>query len=322
MIKYFTVLFIFLTPLWVYAEEEHKLEFVLEAKSDNPHWRKEACLACHTAEPNFQKNEFKFDGDILSLCNDCHISISSEKAVHAVGMVPSKKVKARIPANYPLSSEGSIDCLTCHELPYQCLKKEYYRRKSNPYFLKGAPFKDDTEICNNCHLNKLIDFKKLNPHEQINDEGEYLPDKCLYCHKTQPDPKTDDSINSVTFVVNELKELCQRCHKDRPHPGGKWINFDHLIPPPPKNRMYMLETEKRKGIVLPLEPRTGKIFCCTCHNPHERGVLRGLKNDRGADNKNRLRLLGGFELCGGCHADKISPSDRSGSDSWGPQLDR
>ena len=318
MIKYLTLLLILLTPLLAHAEKEHKLAFSLEAKSDNPHWRKGACRACHASKPNFQRNTFKFDGDIIRLCKDCHPSISSEKAVHAVGMVPSKKVKSRIPENYPLSKEGTVDCLTCHELPYQCLKKEYHRRKSNPYFLKEGAFKDATAICYNCHLKALIDFQNLNPHEQINDEGEYLPNKCHYCHNTLPDPKTDEGINSVTFVVDELKDLCQRCHKDRPHPGGHWINFDHLVTPPPKNRFYMLQTEKREGIVLPLEPGTNKIFCCTCHNPHERGVLRGLENDRGADNKNRLRLGGGYNICGGCHADKISPSERSTSGSWAP----
>ncbi len=275
--------------------------FFIEVKSLDPHWKEDNCFACHSVPPSQNPGEFKRKGDLVKVCNNCHSTISSEKLIHAVGMLPSRKIMARMPDNFALSKDGRVSCITCHELKYQCLKKEFYRKATDPLFFREGPYPKRSDICYKCH-NK-DDYDRLNPHDQISDEGELLEDKCLYCHEELPDPERNKGIDSVKFVTDELKDLCQRCHRDRPHPGGHWINFDHLVKPPRKIRFWLKRNAKVNNVYIPLEPGTEKIFCCTCHNPHERGVLRG-KYDNGADEDRRLRLGAGFKICSVCHADK------------------
>jgi predicted CXXCH cytochrome family protein len=43
------------------------------------------------------------------------------------------------------------------------------------------------------------------------------------------------------------------------------------------------------------------MFCATCHNPHEKGVMQRAAAERGAGEKYFLRLPGGYELCVSCH---------------------
>ena len=275
--------------------------FYNESKSIDPHWRRGYCFACHSKDAEKYPSVFKRKGNIEKVCGNCHDAISGDTLIHATGMVPSKEVKSRMPKSFKLTEEGKVGCLTCHELKYQCLEKEYNRKGSDPKFFRGGPYNSRTDLCYKCH--KKESYGRLNPHDQINDEGELMEDVCLYCHASLPDSRVDEGINAVKFVVDDLKELCQRCHRDRAHPGGRFINFDHLVTPSPKIRFFMRHNEKKSNVALPLEPDTGKIFCATCHNPHERGVLRG-RYDKGADDAQRLRLGSGFEICGACHTDK------------------
>ena len=71
--------------------------------------------------------------------------------------------------------------------------------------------------------------------------------------------------------------------------------------PPDAILKRIKETEKQRDVIVPLEPKTGRIFCATCHNPHERGVQRYDKADRGADGPKRLRRTGGMPICLNCH---------------------
>ena len=275
--------------------------FYTESKSIDPHWRKGYCFGCHSKNAKKYPSSFKRKGNIEEVCGNCHDAISGDMLIHATGMIPSRQIKSRMPKSFKLSSDGKIGCLTCHELKYQCLEKEYKRKSEDPMFFRDGPYKSRTDLCYKCHKKKS--YGRLNPHDQINDEGELMKDICLYCHEELPDPRVDKGIGKVNFVVDDLKELCQRCHRDRPHPGGSFIDFDHLVTPSPKIKFFMRHAEEKSNVVLPLEPDTGKIFCATCHNPHERGVLRG-RSGKGADEPQRLRLQSGFEICGACHPDK------------------
>lgn len=275
--------------------------FYVESKSIDPHWREGYCFACHSRNAKKYPSSFKRKGNIEKVCGNCHDTISGDSLIHATGMAPSREVKSRMPTSFKLTKDGKIGCLTCHELKYQCLESEYKRKMEDSRFFREGPYKTRTDLCWKCHKKKS--YGRLNPHDQINDEGELKEDVCLYCHDELPDPHVDKGIGAVKFVVSDLKELCQRCHRDRPHPGGRFINFDHLVEPSPKMKFYIRHAEKSKNVSLPLEPDTGKIFCATCHNPHERGVLRG-RYGKGADAPQRLRLKSGFEICGACHGDK------------------
>ncbi len=149
----------------------------------------------------------------------------------------------------------------------------------------------------------------LNPHDQIDDEGYVLWNKCLICHPEVPDIKEAKSIADVKLrFEDDIKQGCFRCHPQRMHPGGEWAGAalsgkpgapDHWIRPPEVIGKNIEMTLKELDIILPFEPNTGKIFCATCHNPHERGLLLG-KAEKGADNEWRLRSAGG-PICQYCH---------------------
>ncbi len=151
----------------------------------------------------------------------------------------------------------------------------------------------------------------INPHEQISDEGEILWNKCYICHQVMPDIKRAKSIADVKIrFEDDPKQMCYRCHPQPMHPGGAWVGAamgtvgspNHLVEPPPhilKNQSLSL---KEAFIMLPLDPKSGKQFCATCHNPHERGLLIG-RADSGADSVQRKRTerISGATLCQYCH---------------------
>ncbi len=152
----------------------------------------------------------------------------------------------------------------------------------------------------------------VNPHDQITDEGEVLFQKCLFCHKTVPDVKKVKSIKDVDFRYDRFsnfKDLCYRCHPERMHPGGSWLAYkkkwrkfgapNHWVKPPEKIAKKREDMLKKMPTILPLDPKTGKITCPTCHNPHERGLLQG-KAGVGADGERRLRQAG-VPICLMCH---------------------
>jgi len=57
-----------------------------------------------------------------------------------------------------------------------------------------------------------------------------------------------------------------------------------------------------RGVYLPLY--NDVIFCGTCHNPHQEGVIQRKEAVAGAGERYFLRLNGGKELCLVCHHDK------------------
>ena len=151
----------------------------------------------------------------------------------------------------------------------------------------------------------------LNPHEQINDEGEILWNKCYICHQVMPDIKKAKSIDDVRIrFEDDPKQMCYRCHPQPMHPGGEWIGRafgrvgapNHLVVPPPRILLNQQLSLKETFTMLPRDPKTGKQFCATCHNPHERGLLIG-RADTGADSQQRKRTirLVGATVCQYCH---------------------
>ncbi len=79
--------------------------------------------------------------------------------------------------------------------------------------------------------------------------------------------------------------------KDRKNP-------EHLSVPPVQMRKQMQRMAVKNGIILPLDPTTGKVYCATCHNPHERGLIKNTAAAKGADSDKRLRMK---KLCTNCH---------------------
>lgn len=149
----------------------------------------------------------------------------------------------------------------------------------------------------------------INPHEQINDEGEVLWGTCSICHRNTPDIKQPRPIKDVQlhFGDEDLNQICIRCHQVKKHPGTEGVSVmmsdmvapDHLVIPSKTTLLNIRLTLKELKTMLPLDPKTGKVFCGTCHNPHEKGLLSG-KADTGADRTMRLRVVE-TDICQYCH---------------------
>jgi hypothetical protein len=97
-----------------------------------------------------------------------------------------------------------------------------------------------------------------------------------------------------------LVSLCNGCHNKGPHPSssvtGKtgWI---HLTVPNEEFKERMKQTVETKGGRLPLDPTTGKIFCATCHDPHDQR-LAGFAIAETPGIVTKLRYQ---DICGACH---------------------
>lgn len=268
----------------------------------DPHWHKDACLACHSSETEAGVSVLKADGD--HTCYYCH-SKEEHTVIHPVNLTVGKKMFSSMGADFRrhLSTGKKAGCLTCHNVLIQCKKKPGLGRMSNKLFLRGGYYSSRAGICYQCHDKKA--YTKLNPHDQISDAGVLEKDKCLICHLDVPQQHAG-APSTNTRMRSDLNraEICLNCHIWQPHPGGNMSMFsggkppNHLVVPNNAIRTRLSMMTKKSDLEMPLEPGTGRVYCATCHNPHERGVIRKASLAKGADEKKRLRSK---RLCINCH---------------------
>ena len=272
----------------------------------NPHWRKDGCLACHKKLPDKQSLHLR-DKNVERTCNNCHASVSVHDYIHPLGVVADREMKARMSKSFRNAlarSKGKVTCTTCHDLPLQCKSKYISRRGLNPMFFRQGPYRARSSICYRCHNPSA--YQRLNPHDQIDKHGKLLKERCKLCHRNVAKLDKARSIKDVDFNVSgRLANMCTGCHPWIPHPGGpsvvarnKKIGLNHLVVPSRRVMKHRLETLENKNVILPLDPRNGQVFCGTCHNPHEKGVIKNSAANAGADSENRLRTK---DICKGCH---------------------
>lgn len=266
----------------------------------NPHWRADACRACHVEAAPGRRAALR-DKDMNRLCNVCHEAVSPHSYIHTVGQVPDGAMRGRMPKSFQQAlarAGGTVTCISCHDLPMQCDARRAGEKGLNPLFLREGPYRVRTDLCFRCHDPGR--YERLNPHDQLTDAGQLRRESCLVCHRHAPDPKAGDKRVNYT-VTADLAQLCTGCHKQVPHPGG--FSFrgqgqpNHLVVPSARVASRLKASEEKHDMALPLDPVTGKVYCGTCHNVHEKGVLAGT-GAKGADSKQRLRDT---ELCTKCH---------------------
>ena len=275
----------------------------LSAKSQavNPHWRKEACFTCHVSEPG-GGSALKVQSD--GTCFNCH-RVGDHVSIHPINRTPGKDMLARMPKEFSqnLGKTGKTNCLSCHDILMQCRKPKSTMRLRNSSFLRGGYYNTRTGVCYQCH-NKAA-YKKLNAHDQINDKGVLDTGKCLICHRSVPKQELNGGTIQVSMQVDsDWSQICLNCHRWQPHPGGNMTMFsggkppNHLVVPDDIISSRLAEMTQRNHLAMPLEPDSGKVYCATCHNPHERGVIKKISLAKGADEKNRLRSK---RICINCH---------------------
>lgn len=254
-------------------------------KAAEYHYTGKYCTDCHEPIPQKGGNKFlKFGGDFNKLCK-CHVQ-EPDNYIHPVGIEPSHEKKAKIPAELPLQ-EGKLTCLTCHDIYWQCQK-----RRVDKNSLRGAPFPRRSDFCYKCH--DETSYMMLDPHVQLNAWGKIIVEKCLYCHTEKPD-ENRARYKDVQFI-GDLEVICQRCHVIRGNHAG---NVNHMVKPSTKALTRMQAMEKEFDIILPLD-ENGQLTCITCHNPHDKGVIRTESPAaKGAGSKYRHRLPD--RLCVECH---------------------
>ena len=248
----------------------------------NPHGGKIFCLACHPDTPQAGAPVvLRFPGESLRLCQRCHTGVEH----HPLGVKSTPTTWKMDFSRTPLEKEAVV-CISCHKPP-ECLGA---LGRENPRFLRGGPYNSVEEFCARCHEGK--NFSTLNPHDQIDESGEVYQKKCLYCHVAVPNVSA--GAEGLRYT-DTLTALCVSCHQTGPHPSGG----DHLKPLNKTMLLKLREYEERRMVRLPLEDEN-RVTCVTCHNPHERGLLKGAAGI-GADESNRLRLTTYSEQCTPCH---------------------
>ncbi len=269
----------------------------------NPHWDDKKCIACHKAKPAGSMLHLR-GRSIDELCEYCHSGVFDHSYIHPNGVAVSSDMLKRAPKEFKkkLDKGNKLSCTTCHEVEMQCLKEQRSLKRINPMFFRDGPYKARTDICYKCH--DVNAYQRRNAHDQRDDNGNIKEHTGLLCHDKLDGLDKAQSISDVGFNVKEsLVRVCGSCHELKPHPSGNFTftskgTPNHLVVPPDKMKEKMRQSEQERGVILPLDPNTGRVFCGTCHNPHEKGVIKKEAAAKGADEKNRLRTQ---NICTNCH---------------------
>lgn len=294
-----TVGYLSVTPCMSAEKEEGNALHQVRSPEEiiDPHFTGKDCDICHEVapKPGDKDLRLKFGGDDVAMCNSCHQTEYMKGDLHPVNIAPPEGDSIRVPDELPLY-EGKVTCRTCHYVYHQC-KKEPAIQFKNINFLRGTPYKKTLDLCFRCHNIEV--YKKTNPHEQRDEEGNVLEDICLYCHQSLPDPDAVSGIEEVTFKT-ETSTFCVACHGEEEtfHPA----KTNHIVVPPQEMLTEIEASEKKYVVILPLFK--GEIFCGTCHNPHDKGIIKREGASKGSGVEHRLRLEGSFELCIACHSEK------------------
>ncbi len=261
----------------------------------NPHWTGKYCQECHVNEmPRHENALLKFNGDARQLCDRCHTRPCVTNQSHSADLLYRDIPGYSIPSQWPLTN-GRLNCLTCHDA-VPPMYENFPLKRTNPAFLRGAPYKGRDDFCFRCHTKG--EFVKQNPHRQRDQNGTINAKICTVCHKTAPVPRETRNISQVTFKES-YDAICIGCHAAHPASHGP-ASGQHRLSAETKERL-----EKNKitfNVEIPLID--DRVFCGTCHNPHEKGILQRAAAERGAGEKYFLRLPGGYELCILCHSQK------------------
>ena len=269
----------------------------------NPHWNRNDCKTCHRKTPVGAKLHLR-GKSIDELCEYCHSGVFDHSYIHPNAVPLVGDMHKRIPKGFSdnLDAKKRVSCATCHEIEMQCLKERRNEKQINPMFFRDGPYRVRSDLCYKCH--DISAYQRRNAHDQIDDEGKIKEYTCLICHDKTEGLESAASIQDVGFnIKGNLVRICGSCHELTPHPSGNFTFTskgvpNHLVVPTKEIRAKMLQSEKERGVVLPLDPNTGKVFCGTCHNPHQKGVIINEPAAKGADEKKRLRTQ---KICTNCH---------------------
>lgn len=277
----------------------------------NPHWDKSRCNVCHDKARVKSASDIKKPSE-KDLCMECHEDDISHIYIHPIGLAITKKRMASISkrwnGNLRLDSNARMTCQTCHDLLDQCLPERTHQAKRNPRFLRGGPYPKRYSLCYRCH--DSAKYERRNSHDQIADNGMLKLEKCRLCHEIDTGKKIPRGIKkdlSKYPLLKGLNEdrtlLCIRCHRKIDHPSSAFRvrsekKYRHLVKIGSNEKKTLMQQTTETGIDLPLEPNTDRIYCGTCHQPHQWGVFAGEDPKSAPVVDRRLRS---DPICKHCH---------------------
>ncbi len=263
------------------------LVFAARSPASWVHGNRAACKACHPRALAPGEEAVFLEPDATARCVRCHTE--SHDRIHPVGVASTEDTYPMDFLDDPLDEEGRLTCSTCHD--EVCYERVDPR---NPRFLRGGPYVMPTDFCYRCH--PRAGRGSLNPHDQVGEDGRIVSTTCVFCHRRVPeDPQGADFRPGDLLYLRSPVELCMGCHDPDPHP-----TVNHLVEMPEPMLQKLQRYEERHRVRLPLGPDR-QVVCTTCHNPHEKGVLRG-EAALGAGEENLWRVPSYAELCTPCHA--------------------
>ncbi len=301
----------FAMQVLVYAANVKSKSPLENQKYINPHWESDRCKSCHIGEPGIGKYDLIGDSEVL--CMDCHSEDTKHIYIHPVKVDLPINRRTAITINWNgnlrLDDNGKISCQTCHDLLNQCLKNRAYQHNLNPRFLRGGPYQNRYAICYRCH--DAEKYEQTNSHDQIDTKtGLMKIDKCRLCHEVDIQKSVKAGIQRDLKqypIIKGLNEdrtlLCIRCHRKIDHPSQGFTvrsnkKYRHFIPMSQEKWNTLKKQSNETGVYLPLEPVTERIYCGTCHQPHQSGVFSGEEIGTPTRSNHRLRAS---SICKYCH---------------------
>jgi predicted CXXCH cytochrome family protein len=212
-------------------------------------------------------------------CLSCH---DYRQNHHPVDIPPIGEIP------FPLT-DGRITCVTCHFGDHET---------GGANFLREGPYLPQRDICFKCHHRE--EYRGVNPHEMLDEDGRFRRivggmTVCVICHPGTPNPDVERTED--IRLRADVGFLCWRCH---PPMVNALFQAQHLLVEPSREMRKNLEkSETEMDVLLPLVPRD-RVTCSTCHNPHQKGVIRREAAAKGADAPDRLRVASP-RLCFACH---------------------
>jgi predicted CXXCH cytochrome family protein len=277
----------------------------------NPHWNKTRCSSCHENTGSNGMSKIRKPSN-AHLCMDCHEDDIAHVYIHPIGLEISKEREGTIQNKWNgdlrLDKNNKMSCYTCHDLLEQCLPERSHQSKRNYNFLRGGPYPNRYSICYRCH--DSTKYERRNPHDQIAKNGYLKLEKCRLCHEidTEKTIKSGIEKNIEQYpLLNGLNDdrtlLCIRCHRKIDHPSSAFRvksdkKYRHLVKIGGNEKQTLNKFSSETGVTLPIEPDTGRIYCGTCHQPHQPGVFSGEKISKMSPSIHRLRAK---PICKFCH---------------------
>jgi predicted CXXCH cytochrome family protein len=223
---------------------------------EEPHsFTEDECMRCHLTEPQGKTGPLPLVARESELCSDCH-DVSESLLTHPVDVTPEH---TRIPADMPLSLEGTLTCSTCHDI-----HSSYRTPFGTPsHFLRRQV--SGRQFCIICHREsvggeslshaEVIEQAHFKSRYYITDNSRTIDDvsaECLSCH--------DGSVGklSVIGVGNWSHSEGFMSYDSGTHPIG--VSYRDAFRKSPDGFRPPSMLDERIKLV------NGQVSCISCHN--------------------------------------------------------